>query len=91
MDVAESWARRKKSLESLIWRYNAMFEWLETRPYSLHQVDKLPRLAGTEDRDRSDIPNHSLVPVYQKEVMEQVVEPHKEFFGQFYEHYRCSK
>lgn len=84
MDVAESWARRGKNIEKLVSSYQAMFRHLEDQQHTLHRMEDIPCLAGTEDSDRNEVPNTWNIDKYQGRILLEVVSPHLEFFKQHY-------
>jgi hypothetical protein len=81
--VASSWARRGKNVVQLIAAYRSMFACL-TQPHTIHQMELLPVLGGGDDSDRS-VEGERLVSSYVDEVHDDVVQPHAEFFAQYYE------
>lgn len=85
LSVAESWARRGKSIDNLLGRYESMFAYLakDEKP-TLHKMEDLPRLAGTDDRDRKD-GNLANVEEYKAKLTSNVIKPNLEFFSQFYD------
>ena len=84
MQVAESWARRGKPAGKLLEQYEAMFEFLAIGGQTLHRVEDLPRLAGTDDLDVVRAGRPALVDIYQRAVAEQVVRAHEPFFVAYY-------
>ena len=87
MDVARSWAKRKKTGEvcdDMCSRYQLMLKALSDYPHTtLHRIEDLPRTHGLNehvDEDRS-----LLVREYQQTLRERVVEPNMRFFANFYE------
>lgn len=81
MAVAASWARKDKPVDRLIGQYDSMFEYLGQESPVLHRVEDLPRLAGTDDPGDRDAERER---IYRQRVAEDVVQPHIEFFLQFY-------
>lgn len=49
----------------------------------LHKVEDIPRLAGTNDRDRQE-GNLACVHEYKKHIIGEVIEPNIQFFESFY-------
>lgn len=82
LSVAESWARRAKSLDSLIKRYDLMFAYLDRASPNLYKVEDLPRLAGIDDKDKAE-GNLAAVHEYQAAILEYAKD-HSEFFGRYY-------
>lgn len=86
LDVAKSWAQRPKTgdaLSALLNAYRCMFEYLEDHEATFHRMEELPRLKGTNDHKGAP-ESSAKITRYQKAAREQVIEPHREFFAQFY-------
>lgn len=83
MDVARSWAIRRKGIDQLVSRYNAMFQYLAQHNPTIWQVESLPKLAGLDDKNREKGKPED-IPEYQDAVMSRVVLPHGEFFYERY-------
>lgn len=84
MSVAESWARRGKSLDNLIERYIGMFRYLSDGPAQIYRIESLPRLRGTND---SGVRRNKFLPeiaAYQQAVIGAIVEPYRPFFAAHY-------
>lgn len=87
LDVAKSWASRRKTgdvIGSMLNHYRCMFEYLETHEATFHRMEDLPRVAGTNEHDDVEVTN-TTIRRFQDAVREQVIEPHRKFFLQFYE------
>lgn len=83
IDVAMAWARRGKPLDDMLERYALMMDYLDHRSPWLYRMESLPRLAGTGEPSKQDGPYTERAP-YLVRVIEDVIEPHRGFFGQFY-------
>lgn len=89
MDVAASWAQRRKTgdpLANLIHRYRLMFDWMagaEGR-FTLYRIEDIPPLVGTGEHKDAE-PNQRRIAQYQSAVREQIVEPNMDFFLRFYD------
>lgn len=86
IDVAESWARRMKPIDKLVSIYGTMFHYLDHTKDNptLHKMEDLPRLAGTDDWDRQE-GNLAIVHEYKDTITDQVIKPHIDFFSGFYQ------
>jgi hypothetical protein len=82
MDVAASWARRKKKIDGLIRAYDSMFNHLGMA-HTLHKIEDIEPLEGTNDHKDRVTPAWRLAE-YQGIVREQVVDQHRQFFDRFY-------
>lgn len=89
MDVAASWASRRKTgnpLANLIHRYRLMFDWMEESEgrFTLYRIEDIPPLAGTGEHKGADL-NPRRIAQYQNAVREQIVESNMDFFLRFYD------
>lgn len=82
-DVASSWARRGKNLDRLVEAYRCMFTHLQ-QPHTVHKMEDIAVLSGDDDWDR-EVNGDGQVSVYVDRIMADVVQPHAEFFSQYYE------
>lgn len=83
--VAQSWASRDKTgdvLENMLGCYEEMFEYLEKFPASFYRMEDFPKTRGMNDRK---VFNAQRIALFQSAVREHVIEPHREFFEQFYD------
>lgn len=88
LDVARSWAQRKKTgdvLANMLSRYAEMFAFLEAGdiPYTLYRVEDLPRLAGTGEHEGA-LETSEKITEFQDAVRKHVIAPHRDFFLRFY-------
>ena len=86
LDVARSWASRLKpsgALDRMLMQYRSMFEYLKDHEATFYRMEDLPRIDGTHEHD--NVPEDlERIQRFQDAVREQVIEPHREFFAQFY-------
>ena len=54
-----------------------------TRPHTIHQMELIPVLSGNTDWDR-EVEGNRLVASYVDMINTDVVQPHVEFFSQYY-------
>ena len=81
LDVAASWARRGKPVESMVSAYNDMFTYLDTHTeVTFHKIEDYDPIEGTgEHPDAVANPDQHIAAV-----MAEVVELHREFFEGYY-------
>jgi len=81
LDVAASWARRGKPVESMVSAYNDMFTYLDTHDeVTFHRIEDYEPTEGlNESKDGPTISTE-----HRQAVMSEVVDPHREFFERFY-------
>lgn len=91
LDVARSWASRNKTgdvVAAMVGHYRTMFRYLEEfDDYELHKVEDLPRYRGMNEHAPGD--HTARIQHFQDAVREQVIEPHLDFFKQFYDDLEC--
>lgn len=85
MEVAASWARRGKNVGALIRAYQSMFAHLNNGvAHTIHKMEDIPRVDGTDDHDRDKINAQWVIDDYQGRVLLEVVHPHLELFEIYY-------
>lgn len=81
MQVATSWARRDKNPDAMVRAYESMFNHLD-RPHTLHKIEDIPGLGGTDDWPDKVAPAW-MIKQYQ-DIVRQVIAKHTEIF-KFYD------
>ena len=89
-DVARSWASRLytgDAIGNMVNCYNDMFKYLEDHDAKLYRMEDLPVLAGfTGEHEDGD---HTVrISEFIEAVDDQVIAPHRGFFGKYYEDLR---
>ena len=83
-DVARSWCQRNTKLAKLLECYAHLFLFLDATPrYTLHRMEDLPRLRGTQEHIGAPIDSPQ-IREFQAQVARWVVAPRREFWRQFY-------
>lgn len=83
LDVVHSWVRQSKNIERLVKSYESMFKALETTEHTLHKVEDIPRLAGTQDFPHLQADPTALRKA-EDTILYRVVSPHMDWFTAFY-------
>lgn len=80
--VAASWARRGKNIDRLVTAYTSMFAHFD-REHTVYKMETLPMLDGVDDWDR-ELHGNTRVSSYVDRLQVDVIQPHLEFFTEYY-------